>query len=314
MRFARIRSGLAETTHEVACIAIEGSPPSRSRVVFASGPIDTPFFYRSAIKPFQALAAARTGLELPDEHLALTCASHGGYPVHLAIVDQILSDHGLDRDDLRCTPDRPSSPGARSLQAQAGHAGREQRFHNCSGKHAGWLAACVLAGWDTASYLDPHHAIQVAILDVLRDVTDVEPEPTGVDGCGAPTLRGNLTGLARAFLRLGADPELRPMANAMRRFGALVADNVRSDGQFTVTCGWPSKVGAEGLFGVAGPGLGIAAKSLEGDAEIAIAAAIEVASHLGILTEGMADRLTDARRPPQMGAGRSVGSLELVEM
>jgi L-asparaginase II len=310
MRFARIRSGLAETSHDVACIALGAD----GAILFDSGPTDIPIFYRSAIKPFQALAAARTGLTLPVEHLALTCSSHGGYPVHLAIVDRILSDHGLDRGDLRCTPDRPSSRGADRIQLMAGRTGPEPRFHNCSGKHAGWLAACTVAGWDTAGYLDPTHPLQASVVGVVADVTGEDPRPTGIDGCGAPTLRGTITGLARGFLRLASDPELAPMADAMSRFGALIADNVRSDGRFAL--GWmgPSKGGAEGLFAAVAPGCAITTKSLDGDVDIAVAATLEVADRLGVLPRGTAAHLEDVRHPPQMGAGRPVGRLELVDV
>jgi L-asparaginase II len=308
MRFARFRSGLAETSHDVAGIALD----SAGSVVFASGDVATPLYYRSAIKPFQALAAARAGLRLPDEHLAVTCASHGGYPVHLAIVEQILNDHGLTTDDLQCPPDFPLSPGAGRLQSATGHSTKTRIFHNCSGKHAGWLAACTVSGWDTSTYLDPDHPLQRSIRTIVGELTGVDPLPTGVDGCGAPTLRGTIEGLARAFLRLGDDPELLPIATAMRRFGALVSDNVRGSGRIGVTLTGPSKVGAEGLFALCGPGVAIAVKSADGDETLACAAALEIADRLGILTDADLQWLDGVRRPPQLGAGRPVGTLELV--
>lgn len=308
MRFARFRSGLAETSHDVAGIALDTS----GKVVFASGDVALPLYYRSAIKPFQALAAARAGLKLPDEHLAVTCASHGGYPVHLAIVERILTDHGLTTEDLRCPPDFPLSAGAGRLQASTGHSAKERIFHNCSGKHAGWLAACTVAGWDTSTYLDPDHPLQQAIRAIVLELTGVDPLPIGVDGCGAPTLRGTIEGLARGFLRLGADPELRPIATAMSRFGALVSDNVRGSGRIGVTLSGPSKVGAEGLFALCGPGVAIAVKSADGDESLACAAALEIGDRLGILSDADLQWLEDVRRPPQLGAGHPVGALELV--
>ena len=74
MRFARVRSGLIETTHAASTVAVDAG----GHVLYSSGDVDRPLFYRSAIKPFQALAARRTGLDLPPEHLAITCASHSG--------------------------------------------------------------------------------------------------------------------------------------------------------------------------------------------------------------------------------------------
>jgi len=309
VRFGRVRSGLVETVEDVSVIAMDAS----SNVLFSSGDPDSPVFYRSAIKPFQALAAARTGRTLPDEHLAVSCASHGGFPVHLAIVDAILSDHGLSVDDLRCPRDRPLAATAHDLQVARGNTHRERRFHNCSGKHAGWLAACSVAGWDTATYLDPDHPLQRSIIEIMRDVSGVEPEPVGVDGCGAPTLRGSTRGLANAFIRLGTDPEIAPIARAVSRFGALVADNLRPDGRTALWWSGPLKVGAEGLLAMTSADITIAAKSHSGRSEIAVAAALVTAKRIGALPEAMVDALRDETRPPVIGGDEIVGNLELIE-
>ncbi|MEN8041727.1 MAG: asparaginase [Actinomycetota bacterium] len=309
MLFARVRSGLAESYEQASAIALDDS----GNVLFSSGKPDRPLFYRSAIKPFQALAAARTGLQLPDEHLAVTCASHGGYPVHLAIVEAILTDHGLTTGDLRTTPDRPLSPAAHVLQVSRGNVIKESRFHNCSGKHAGWLAACSVAGWDTGTYLDPDHPLQRSIVEVMRDVSGIDPEPLGVDGCGAPTLRGSVRGLANAFARLGSDAELAPMAQAMRRFGPLTADNIRCDGRSSAWWGGPQKVGAEGLIGMTRNGITIAAKAHSGRPEVAVAAALTTARRIGALPTAAEEALADQLAPPVVGGGRRVGTMELIE-
>lgn len=309
MRFARIRSGLAESVHDVSVIAIDGT----GRTLYTSGDTDRPMFHRSAIKPFQALAATRIGLDLPPEHLAVTCSSHRGYPVQVAIVERILSDHGLSPDALHCPPDWPWAQRARDALIHQGTAEPERRFHNCSGKHAGWLAACTVAGHPTGSYLDPDHPLQRDILGIVTDLTGEDPEPVGVDGCGAPTLRGTVRGLARAFSRLTSEPELAAIAGAMSQYPALVADNVGCEGRFSITSGGPSKGGAEGAFAASLRGIGIAAKSDEGSGAIAVAAAIEVSHRIGLLPRTVTDQLEDCVRVPVVGASRQVGSLELVE-
>jgi L-asparaginase II len=309
MRFGRVRSGLIESVEDASVIATDGE----GTVVFQSGDPDAPLFYRSAVKPFQALAAARTGLNLPDEHLAVTCASHGGYPVHLSIVKAILADYGLTTEDLQCTPGRPLAPGAHDLQLELGNSDMERVFYNCSGKHAGWLASCTVAGWDTATYLEPDHPLQRSVVAIIHDVTGIDPEPLGVDGCGAPTLRGSLRGLANAFARLGTDPELAPMARAMTRFGALIADNVRPDGRTGLWWGGPQKSGAEGLFAMTRSGISIAAKSHSGRSEVAVAAVLVAAENLDALSPAMRAALADQIQPPVLGGGRIVGEMELVE-
>ena len=41
---------------------------------------------------------------------------------------------------------------------------------NCSGKHAGMLAACAANGWPTDSYLDPGHPLQLAIRATIAEL------------------------------------------------------------------------------------------------------------------------------------------------
>ena len=309
MRFERIRSALAETTHDVAVVALDGS----GRELLASGDVDRPFFYRSAIKPFQALAARRHGLELPLEHLAITCASHGGYPAHVAIVETILSDHGWDAHRLRCPPAWPLNPIARDRVVADGVLRPRPLFHNCSGKHAGWLAACATADLEPDRYLDAAHPLQLTVLDTVADFTGSDPDPVGVDGCGAPTLRGTVRTLAEGFRRLTTDAELGPISEAMTAYGSLVADNLRPDGRFAVTWGGPCKVGAEGVFAASRGGLAIAAKSADGSSDVAVAAVTEAVRRLGALDGAALDWLDDVAHPPVLGGGEPVGRLVLAE-
>jgi L-asparaginase II len=303
MRLARVRSGLPESFDTVAVTAVDAD----GNGLYSSGPIDRPLFYRSAIKPFQAIASRRFGLDLPPEHLAISCASHGGFPTHLALVNTILHDHGHTAADLLCTPGRPLAPDADRFQASRGRTEPEPIFHNCSGKHAGWLAACAVADLDPRTYLDPHHPLQEETLATMREYSDTDPRPVGVDGCGAPTLRGTVKSLATAFSRLTITPEAQPVAAAMASYGALVADNTRPDGRVAITWGGPVKVGAEGSVAFARHGVAIAAKSESGTSAMAVAAALHVAQLIGMLDEAMVSGLTDEISPPVIGGGRQVG-------
>ena len=305
MRYFALRSGLPESSYDVTVYAtdVDGT------TLFSSGDPDRPLFYRSAIKPFQLTAAIESGLELPPEHLALASASHGGWPVHLAIVRRILADAGLDESALRCPPSWPLAQGARDLQVAAGERSQRRIFHNCSGKHAGFLATCVAAGWPVDSYLDPVHPLQQAILGVVGDATGVSPEPVGVDGCGAPTLRGSVRGLAHGFATLSSSPRFRTAANAVSRFPALVADNSRADGMLARWWGGPVKVGAEGQIGIGRHGIGIAAKTAAGKSEVAVAAVIAAADRLGLVSDAMRSGLANEIAPPILGGGRPVGAI-----
>ena len=303
-----MRSDLAETLHDIDVAAIEGD----GTIHLTSGEPDRPCYLRSTAKPFQALAARRVGLELPAEHLAVTCASHGGYPVHLAIVREILQRHGRTTTDLRTPADWPLAERARDALIARGHRHPRPEFHTCSGQHAGFLAACTVADLDPTTYCDVEHPLQKSTLAIVAEVSGVDPTPTGVDGCGYPTLRGSVSGIARAYGRLARDAELAPIARAMTAYPALVADNSRPDGRFAVTWGAPSKAGAGGAFVACFAGMGIAAKSTDGDTDIAVAAVLETAERLGALPRGTAAWLADVRRPTVVGGGSPVGHLELV--
>lgn len=274
-----------------------------------SGDPDRPLFYRSAVKPFQATVALEAGLMLPVEHLAVASASHGGWPAHIAIVRSILGDAGLDESFLRCPPSWPLSQGANDLQVRRGIRSPKRVFHNCSGKHAAMLGACMIQGWPIETYLDPNHPLQRQIVDIVTDATGIRPEPVGVDGCGAPTLRGSVRGLARAFANLSSSERCRPAADAVSRFPALVADNARPDGKLARWWGGPVKVGAEGQIGIGRHGIGVAAKADAGKSEAAVAAVIAAADELGLISDVMVNALEAEAAPPLLGGGKPVGAL-----
>lgn len=305
-----VRSGLAESLHEADVVVVD----RYGRELYRSGDVDRILFYRSAIKPFQTQVATEAGVELPDEHLAIASASHGGYPAHLAIVRSILADGGLGESSLQCPATWPLSSGAKDLQIRRGATGPRPIFHNCSGKHALMLRACLTAGWTTEDYLDPNHPLQRRIVAMVGEVSGIDPEPVGVDGCGAPTLRGSVRGLARAFATLTTDLRFETVARAVSRFPALVADNVRGDGRVALWWGGPVKVGAEGLIGCARQGIGLASRARGGKQSVAVAAALAAARDVGLLSQAMENALSDVAAPPVLGGGLPVGELGVARM
>jgi len=103
---------------------------------------------------------------------------------------------------------------------------------NCSGKHAGMLAACVAQGWDTSNYLDPEHPLQRLVAETVSRLSDETPTAVGIDGCGAPLFAIPLEALARAFGRVNAAPAGTPehlVASAMREYPEMVGGTGRDD-------------------------------------------------------------------------------------
>lgn len=304
-RFSTVRNGLAESIHDTSVFAINAA----GNELYRSGDPDRPLFYRSAVKPLQATVALEAGLELPPEHVAVACASHGGWPVHISIVRRMLHEAGLDEDALQCPAVWPLSQEARDLQLRRGVRAARRIFHNCSGKHAAMLAACVARGWPIDSYLNPDHPLQQAIVEVVTEATGIRPEPVGIDGCGAPTMRGSVRGLATAFAQLSSNPRYERAASAVSRFPSLAADNRRADGWLARWWGGPVKVGAQGQIGISRHHIGIAAKATAGEGEVAVAAIIAAADDLGLLPDAMRSGLAGVAAPPVLGGGVPVGEL-----
>lgn len=309
MQLATIRSGEVESTHEVSVVITDES----GKVIEASGNKDIRFFYRSAIKPFQATVSLEAGADLTQEQTAIVCSSHGGFPAHQELVKSNLTGAGLTVAALQCPPVWPRDPLAKELMLLGGHDKPTRLFNNCSGKHSAWLASCVTQGWPTDTYLDPDHPMQKRVAQFVAEVTGVAPDPIGVDGCGAPTPRGDLTGLARAFGLLSIEPRMERAATAMRRFPALLSSNNLNEGRFAAWWSGPVKGGAQGLIAAGRHGIGIAAKSHEGNVEIAIAAMMGLIQRMGMLSQAAIDDLVDVAKIPVLGGGLQVGTIEPID-
>lgn len=302
----QVRSGLVETFHDGA-VAIVG--PS-GELIASAGEIDRPFFFRSAAKPFQAAVSQTCGAGLERERLALACASHSGEPVHIALVRSILEGAGLSEDDLRCPPDWPLRADAARRLARSGEIAARRIWHNCSGKHAAMLAACVASGWDPAGYLNPDHPLQLRITDFMNQIAG-PVEPVGLDGCGAPVSRTTVRGMARAFGQLATSPDLSHVWTAMHAYPQLASGPGRSDAAIATSVNAAAKGGARGTMGVAVRGrLGIAVKCWDGSDVVAGLAAVESLHQLGELSqlaEGVLERFV---HPVVYGGGTVAGRFE----
>lgn len=300
-----VRGGFVESVHHgsVAVTNADGT------VLEAIGDARSPIFPRSSNKPIQALAMVRAGLDLPDELLALVCASHSGEPFHLDGVRRILASAGLSEADLQNTPDRPYSEVERERWIREGLA-PTSLAQNCSGKHAGMLATCVINGWDRATYLDPAHPLQVAMADTLAELAGEPIAAIAVDGCGAPVMAVSLAGLATAFARLAAGDPDRPegrIATAIRRAPAYLGGTGRD-----VTAliegppGLIAKDGAEAVYAVGlADGRGIALKIADGGQRARPVVLGAVLRRLGVESTAY-EVLAHA---PVLGHGQPVGAV-----
>ena len=308
-----VRSGFVEGHHygSVVALAPDGS------VDWSVGPVDVPVLPRSCNKPLQALAMVELGLDLPDDLLALACASHSGEPFHLAGVRRILASAGLDESDLQTPPDLPLDEAVKEAVLRSG-GGPTPVLMNCSGKHAAMLATCVLRGWDTTTYLDPDHPLQAAIADVFARVTGEPVTTTAVDGCGAPLLSTSLTGLARAFATLASaeDGPGRRVADAIRRHPEQVSGTTRDElALHRAVPGLIGKFGAEACYAVALPdGRAWALKADDGAPRVTRVLMARALERSGVPAEpGVdAEALLATGRLTLLGGGRPVGEIRAV--
>lgn len=302
-----VRNGLIESTHDGAIAAVDGN--GRLRAVY--GDVGRSFFLRSAAKPFQATVAQELGAALSPQQMALACASHGGQPVHVAIVCQMLAEVGLDARALACPPTFPFGTGARERLIAAGHRRPRSLWHNCSGKHAAMLRACVARGWPVETYAEPEHPLQVRIAEVMEDALGENHGPAGVDGCGVPAFRGTVRSLAGAYARLATDVRFRAAWNAMHRYPALTSDLSEPAARIAAWLDAAAKHGAEGCLGVAVRNtMGIGVKVWDGGARAVGVAAVEALRQLGLVPPGTGRYLEDVARPPVLGGGNRQGSIE----
>ncbi len=283
-------------------------------------------FWRSCAKPFQVLPFLASGgfdaLGWGDEQLAISCASHGGEPEHVALVEGMLRDLEMEEGDLACGPHEPSSQrGAKALR-ESGE--RPTRLHNnCSGKHTAMLAQARHKGWATQGYERREHHVQRGILHEIALWTDV---PCGritqaVDGCGVAVFGMTLERMARAYSRFavsaarGEEFPTRVIA-AMSKHPFLVGGTDRIDSALIdeTNGGVVSKVGAEGVHCalVPGRGIGIAIKVEDGAQRAQVPALLRVLQELDALPSELSPRLADwMRKHVKNTRGEAVGEVVL---
>jgi L-asparaginase II len=287
-----LRGGTLESVHFGAVAVAD----ARGKVLAHAGDPHRISFTRSTLKALQALPFMQAGgpkaMGFTRENIALMCASHSGEPMHVEQVQGMLDKAGLSYKALQCGCHVP-------LFAELGiaPAGQyDERHHNCSGKHAGFLAHCVQQGWPVGNYLAPAHPLQQAIRREVARAVGLVPEDLkmGIDGCSAPNYAMPLASLARGYARLASglsDPEFGQsfvqLADAMTSHPELVSGSARSDLAF-MRAGrgdWITKAGAEGVQVVASRSRGqaFALKISDGNQIALNATTVAVLDQLGWL-------------------------------
>ncbi len=283
-----VRSGFVESRHHGSLVVLDAD----GRRLAGVGDTDRPIFPRSCNKPLQATALVRLGLfdefGLDERHLAIAAASHSGEPMHLELAADLLERAGRTAAALACPGGVP---------------------HNCSGKHAAMLAACVLRGWPAGTYCEPEHPLQRYVREVVEELACERVAAVGVDGCGAPLFALSLAGLARAFQRI--DPRV---TDAMQAHPELVGGTDRDVTRLMrAVPGLVAKDGAEAVLAARLPdGTAVTLKIEDGGARAATPVLVAALRALGV--PGNEDELDRLAEPAVLGGGRTVGQVLAVPL
>lgn len=299
------RNGVDESVHFGALVALN----SDGTIAFSVGDPAIEIFPRSSTKPFQALAMVRAGLALDSEHLAVVCASHNGEDFHQQVIQDILASVGLNENALANTHDYPLHVDSAHRAIRDGKEKSSLQM-NCSGKHAGMLATCVINGWSTNDYLHPDHPLQQAITNVITEVTGTPPPAIGVDGCGAPAHVMTLENLARGLRAIAVgdagDTGTQVFA-AMSGYPHLVGGTGRHVTDIVRTIpGLCAKDGAESVYVASmNDGRAVALKMSDGSGRATPTVLVQALSRLGIDTSSVPSSVTEV----VLGHGKPVGSV-----
>ena len=208
-------------------------------------------------------------------------AATRGAEIYQTVLALYLAKAGLGESDLGCGFSPPMNEEEKA-KVVLGLEPQSQIKCECSGEHAGMLAACRHRGWPTESYVERDHPLQREVLAVVAAVTGIPEDDLVIatDGCSIPTFGAPIHAFARAYAIL-ADPHgaqwdgsaewrnaLVRLRDAMAAHPEMIAGEGNLDTDLMRLTGGRiiAKLGAEGLLCLAVPErrLGVAIVDADG--------------------------------------------------
>ena len=303
MEYARLaevwRGPVVESVHfGVAAVA-----NAAGEIVHGWGDPSIVTFPRSSLKPIQAIALVETGAAkafgLSDRHIALSSASHVGESIHTDLVHAWLELLDLDEQALACGPDFPRDLDRISAAIRAGQS-KSKIFHNCSGKHCGFLTVARHMGWPVEGYNDTAHPTQALYLEILSEFLgrDATALPMGIDGCTLPAPAMSIAEMAVAMARYAAaavsSPRRKEAIHTIREAVAQHPEYMSGTNEPTAQVvratngGVIMKTGAEGYLAAFLPSqeLGVALKIADGSPRARVLALLNLLRQQNLIEPG----------------------------
>lgn len=310
------RGGVIENRHAVHAAIVD----SKGNLLYSVGDPTRLTLARSAAKPAQAVSILETGAlekyNLTEADLALMCASHSSEDHHIARARNILTQISSSEDDLQCGGHVPVSDAVYRKWIRADFT-PSPACSNCSGKHAGMIAAAKALNTDVGTYHLPEHPLQKRIMQTVDEICGLSPGDSkwGLDGCNLPAPAFPLTYLARMYAAFAdaasripasdgndSGDKITRLRSMSRVFHAMARypENVAGDGRFCTILMSAfggeviGKLGADGCYGIgvkdsswtreigATGGIGIAVKIEDGNIPILYSAVAEILEQLHV--------------------------------
>ena len=321
------RAGHVENIHrgDVVVVNCDG------KIVSSIGNPHLPMFWRSAAKPFQALAFVKNGgleqYNITEEELAVLVSSHSGEDNHVALVRSILKKIGLTEDDLECGVLRPVH--GKTFKRMVKNDEPITQVHNqCSGKHSQIMALAIMLGVPVKDYIKPDHPAQQVIFKHVAMASKMPEDKLeiGIDGCGVPVFYLPLCNMSLAYARLSTpdkgdwgeyETAARKIRDAMSKYPQVVSGTGRIDLAVNeVTHGRIiAKVGADAVYclAVKDQSLGITFKIEDGSLQAVTPMTIALLKHLDLLSKDEFEQLNQ-KFPPVLKNHRGdvIGTIEAV--
>lgn len=299
----------------------------QDRLLDSRGNVHQRTYIRSAAKPIQVLPLIESGgierFGFTPRECAVICASHNGEPVHVQATESILQKIGLNESHLQCGAHPPShAPSSEELLRKGKPF--TALHNNCSGKHAGMLAACVQKNLPVENYLEFDHPLQLEILGFIEKFSGATNVFRGTDGCSAPVFLLEVVQMARLFAQIasGKHESLRRSFSIMRAEPYMIGGARRFDTDLMLNGNVIAKVGGEAVHCVGVPAddnrthaIGIAVKIADGNFRALYPVVISLLRKFGVLKEQQIENLSYyARTPLKNHMKKEIGYIRAVDL